>query len=48
QSADATIATILQDTEWSGQWYELDQKVYVKLYNSSLSDFQKALEMKIE
>ncbi|CAG8846930.1 8701_t:CDS:1, partial [Racocetra persica] len=46
--ADATMATILQDTEWSGRWYELDQKAYVMLYVSSPSDFQKAPEMKIE
>ncbi|CAG8539314.1 17871_t:CDS:2, partial [Cetraspora pellucida] len=48
QDADATIATILQDVKWSGQWYELDQKAYVMLYNLSLSDFQKLPKMKIE
>ncbi|CAG8523120.1 3983_t:CDS:1, partial [Racocetra persica] len=48
QSADTTIAMILQDTEWSERWYEFDQKAYVVLYTSSLSNFQKELEIKIE
>ncbi|CAG8831772.1 33734_t:CDS:2, partial [Gigaspora margarita] len=48
QDADATMAIILQDAEWSGRWYELDQKAYVILHDSSLSDFQKSPEMKIE
>ncbi|CAG8843115.1 33258_t:CDS:1, partial [Racocetra persica] len=38
----------IEDTEWSGRWYELDQKAYIKLYDSSLSDFQKAFKIKIE
>ncbi|CAG8813456.1 17338_t:CDS:2, partial [Racocetra persica] len=48
QSADTTIAMILQDTEWSGCWYKFDQKAYVVLYTSSLSNFQKEPEIKVE
>ncbi|CAG8626577.1 9323_t:CDS:2 [Gigaspora rosea] len=35
-------------TEWSGQWYEFDQKAYIMLYISSPLDFQKAPEIKNE
>ncbi|CAG8490499.1 9398_t:CDS:2 [Dentiscutata erythropus] len=48
ESADTTMAMILQDTEWSGQWYKFDQKVYVMLYFLSLSNFQRVPEIKIE
>ncbi|CAG8790994.1 18754_t:CDS:2 [Gigaspora rosea] len=48
QSADATMSMILQDAEWSGRWYELDQKAYVVLYILSLSDIQKMPEMNVE
>ncbi|CAG8813802.1 2206_t:CDS:1, partial [Gigaspora rosea] len=47
QSADATMSMILQDAEWSGRWYELDQKAYVVLYILSLSDIQKMPEMRV-
>ncbi|CAG8826031.1 20943_t:CDS:1, partial [Gigaspora margarita] len=39
---------LLQNKEWNEQWYELDQKVYIVLYISSLSDIQKIPEMKVE
>ncbi|RIB28798.1 hypothetical protein C2G38_2028247 [Gigaspora rosea] len=42
------MAMILRDTEWSGRWYEFDQKAYIMLYISSPLDFQKAPEIKIE
>ncbi|CAG8835336.1 8696_t:CDS:1, partial [Racocetra persica] len=48
QNADATMAMILQDNEWSGRWYEFEQKAYVMLYVASTFDFQKMPEMKVE
>ncbi|CAG8777718.1 7679_t:CDS:1, partial [Racocetra persica] len=46
QNADATMGMILQDNEWSGQWYEFEQKTYIMLYIASTSDIQKIPEMK--
>ncbi|CAG8724983.1 9376_t:CDS:1, partial [Cetraspora pellucida] len=48
QNADATMAMILQNNEWSSRWYEFEQKAYVMLYDVSISDIQKIPEMKVE
>jgi hypothetical protein len=35
ENACETLSIILQDVEWGGRWYDLEQKAYVVLYISS-------------